>query len=313
MREVRIFGVILLVLLVVAYRSWTYEETEAPSARVTLWDVPAAKLEGIEYVTKTQTVAYSLRGDPRYGWFEVTRGARKRAFVANDKAERLAAQFAPVVALRGLGKNFGVEELREMGLERPAGRLTVKAGGQARIFDVGRTTPGAQDNYVRLADGEDVYLLAGTKLKALRFAQNQLMQRRILVKPLNQVGAVTLVTNGRRTDLAHNNPTDRRNAYWSLDGQDERQAELGSLMIKLSQISISDYPEDLAELEPAEPFLEVHWKGLAGEDLGSTTLLKLGDGEEARYYARSDRTVRPGIIPQAIAEPIEKDLPSLIP
>ena len=313
MNEVRVFAVLLAGLLVAAYMSWTHKEEAADTTAVTLWDIRPAALERIELVTTTQTVAFSWQGEQRYGWFEVQKAKSRRVFVASDKVEKLTDLFAPLTALRSLGRVLSPEDLERAGLTKPKRKLTIAAAGKTRVFDVGTRTNGARDHYVRPQSGQDVYLLASKSLGDLEFPESRYMQRQVLVKPLAEVAGAVLAANGKTITVAHRNHADRKNAFWAIEGEEQPNEQIGNFMVKLGRLLVKTYPEDLTEFEQAEPILEVSWRDDDGEPIGTTSLYKRGAGDKTKFFVRSDRTIRPGEVSKLNANRLEKDIPTVLP
>ena len=314
MNEVRIFAGLLALLLTAAYMSWTREDVEVTKKDVTIWDVPVAQLERVELVTTTQTVAFSYRGDgdARYGWFDVTRRGKKNAFVANDSAEEALEKFAPFKALRSLGRTLDDTILEDIGLERPKRKLTVTANGQTRVYDLGNRTHGARDHYVRPKDSDAVYLVAARTVGDLELPDSKFMQRQILVKPLNEVDGALLAANGKTLEAVHKNRQDKKSAFWATSGEEKPNEQLGSFMLKLSRLTVRSYPES-EDVDDAEAVLEIDWKDDKGESMGTTTLYQSGEGDVAKYYAKSDRTFQRGELNKTTAARLMADLASVLP
>lgn len=318
MNEVRLFGGLLAVLLVAAYLSWTHEDEGADTSEVALWSIQPSQLERLELVTTTQTVAFSRTDadEQDYGWFEVTRRDKKTTFVGNDAVEKLVESFAPLTALRSLGRSLEGEALTRTGLDNPKRKLTVVADGTSRVYDVGERTHGARDHYVRPQTSKEVFLLAARTLGDLEFPQSKFMQRSLLVKPLTEVEAAVLSANGKTLSVVHTNRGAPADAFWATEGEERPNEVVGSFMLKLSRLTITEYPENLAAFEAAQPVLEIVWKDEDGQSMGTTALFRTGrdaDDPKATYFAKSDRTVRPGLVSKTTAARLEKDLSSVLP
>ncbi len=308
MNEVRVFGALLAVLLVGAYLSWTSDDDSPDTSAVTLWDLQPDALERIELVTTTQTVAFSFRGDDRLPWFEVTKRDRTQTFVGSEQTETLVKRFAPFEALRSLGRSMGPEELDKAGLARPQRRLQITGGGKSRRYLVGNRTNGRRDHYIKTETSDEVYLVASATLGDLELSQSKYMQRRLLVKPLEEIAAVTIAANGQAATFTHRNRDDRKAAVWTAEDEQTPLEEVGSFMLKLSRLTVRKYPEDQSVIDKATPVLELSWKDEAGALVGATSLYRVGDGDKAKYFGKSDRTVLVGEVSRGTAAQLEKDL-----
>ena len=313
MNEIRVYAALLCALLVGAYLSWTSEDDGSSASEVTLLDVAPSSIERIELVTTTQTVAFSLKGEPRYPWFDVAQAKRKQAFVGNDKAEDLMGRYAPFKAKRSLGRTLDAEERKKAGLAKPKTRLTITSGGNTRRFRVGGRTNGRREYYVQKDGGEEVFLIESSLIGDLERASSKFMQRTVLVKPLAEVAEVTLAANGKSRSFIQRFKADKKPDYWTAEGEDAPQQELKSFLLKLSRLNVRSYPTDQNVIDTATPVLEVSWKDDGGTVIGTTSLYRSGEGNAAKYYAKSDRTVLVGEVSRSTAGQLEKDLAAMLP
>ncbi|HVE85248.1 MAG TPA: DUF4340 domain-containing protein [Myxococcales bacterium] len=96
----------------------------------------------------------------------------------NELAEKMLEKFAPMRALRSLGKQ-PQEKLKELGLDEPRRTLTVvQRGGRETAFKVSNPVLGAGSPYLQAPDGT-VYLLPATIISQLESGQTQLVDRRL--------------------------------------------------------------------------------------------------------------------------------------
>ena len=317
MNEVRLFGAVLAVMLVAAYLSWTRDDETVDTSKVVVWDMPLDQLERVALVTTTQTVTVSRFASKAttdaYAWFEIARGKKRTAFVGNDQAESLLKRFAPLEALRSLGRNLAPDDLAQTGLDAPKRKLTVTAKGTSRMFDVGKTTHGARDHYVRRQGDQEVLLLAARALADLEFPQSKFMQRSPVTKSLTEIGRARLAANGKTVSAVHQNRTNRADAFWRFADEEKPNEVLGNFLLNVSRLSIVEYPIDTSDFDKARPLLEVSWTDDDGKSLGTTALSRLGEGDKAKYFVRSDRTMRPAVVSRVAAQRLEQDLASLFP
>ncbi len=203
---------------------------------------------------------------------------------------------------------MGPEELDKAGLARPKRRLEIRGGGKSKRYLVGNRTNGRRDHYVKTETSDEVFLVASATLGDLELAQSKYMQRRLLVKPLEEIGAVTIAANGQAATFVQRNRNDRKTAVWTAEEEQTAREEVGSFMLKLSRLTVRKYPEDQSVIDEATPLLELSWKDDAGEPVGATTLYRVGDGDKAKYFGKSDRTVLVGEVSRGTAAQLEKDL-----
>lgn len=85
---------------------------------------------------------------------------------------RSAVVFTTLAGLRPTSTAFGgANRLGDFGLDKPAAEITIKAKQGTFVLQVGATTPDGAGQYLRKADGQDVYVVATTVLAAQVLAQ----------------------------------------------------------------------------------------------------------------------------------------------
>ena len=197
MKEVRLLAFALVALLIASYASWTSADFPVEVPDPVVWDIAASSLESAVLVTRTHTVSISRFGPKGYPWIEVKkqRGRVQRAFVGNDRALRVIDRLAPFVATRSLGAELSPQEIEPMGLESSPRRLTVRAIGQTRVFNLGKQTFGARYHYLRAQGEQEIFLLAPEIITDLQTAERSLRQVDVMVKPLADIRRARLVAD----------------------------------------------------------------------------------------------------------------------
>ena len=314
MKEVKLYGSLLFVLLIGAYFSYTREEpAPGTTEKVTILDVPKESLKKIELYAKTQTVAVSFKTDEQgkeYSWFAVEQNKKTRTFVGNDKVEKMFETFAPFKAIRSLGK-LNADELKETKLDPAERKLILTVKSEAKEFDVGGRTSGARDHYVRTKGGQEVFLVGSAVLGDLEFPEGRFMQRKLYEKDLKEVEKITLMANGKTKSILHRNRLAQTDAFWASEAKpDEKSETLGNYVDKLDKLSVSDYPNEGEKL-PREgaPILEVTWYGEdESKPLGNAEIWRVGEDKKAEYYAIGTTTHMVVKLNRTTAEQVERDL-----
>lgn len=315
MNEVKVWGATLAVLLVGAYLSYTKKDESGSTEAVTILDQKKEALTRIDFYTKTQTVSVSLKdeGGEKYGWFEVEVRKRKRTFAGNEETDKLLEGFAPFKALRSLGKDLAGKEFEETKLQKPERRLVLSYGGEKREFEVGGRTSGARDHYLRAKGGNEIYLVASKILGDLEYPEGKFMQRKLRAAKLDQVEKVSLSAGGKTKVALQKNKSAGKDAFWAAEATPEDKDEtLGNFVDKLDKLTATDYLDDAKVIEGAQTVLEATWFGEADKNLGTTKLLKKGQGKDTEYYAVSGATHLPVKVSRFTSEQLEKDLGTLL-
>lgn len=143
----------------------------------------------------------------------------------NELAEKLLEKFAPLRALRSLGKQ-PPEKLKELGLEAPKRTLTVvQRGGRETVFKVSNPVLGAGSPYLQAPDGT-VYLVPSTLISQLESGQTQLVDRRFHTFKQTEPDGLVVKAGDKQRELAQT--TDDKGA------------------VRLASKKTPDKPDDLA-------------------------------------------------------------------
>lgn len=345
MNEIKVYGVLLVLMLGAAYASHSRGDgADTPASdKVAIVDAQKEAVKSITLFAKTQTVSVGLKKDDKgedYFWFTVEQNKRTRSFVGNDKAPKMLETFAPFMALRSLGKLTG-KELEETKLDKPERRLVLSLKGGDREIELGGRTSGARDHYVRVKGGAEVYLVASAVLGDLEFPEGRFMQRKLREAPLKEVSKLVLSTEKKsgapvscaaddacgageacvggacrpsRTFL-HNNRLSPADAFWSVASKPEEKSETaGNYVDKLDKLTAVEYPSDADK--PSGDRVHVLTATWYGEDdakpLGSTELWRYGEDKKAEYFGISTTTRLLVKVSKLSAEQLERDLPTVL-
>jgi hypothetical protein len=315
MKEVRLLTLLLAVLLVGAYASWTREEGGSKTAdaeeKIAIYSAAPDDIKSVTLITRTQTVSVARRegadGGKSYSWFTLGAGPMARGFAGNDQTKSLWESFAPFQALRSLGSQLPDKELTELKLDKNPFKLVVKMAHGERSFEVGGRTYGSRDWYLRPAGSKEVFVVPSKVLADLESPEGRFMQRKLRDAELKDVSTVVIKAGGKEKKILHKNRLSAKDAFWAdPDKADERNETLENYIHKLDNLSATKYAPDAK----AEPVLEGQWF----EDdklLDTMTLLRtggLGEKDKTSYFARSGATHVQVEVSRVSAEQIERDL-----
>jgi hypothetical protein len=320
MREVKLYGSLLFLLLLGALWSYTREDPGAAGGaeKVDVVALTKGELVGLTFYAKTSTVTISTKKDGAgkdYSWFVVDQNKRKRSFVGNDKVEKMLEGFTPFKAVRSLGKLTGAE-LEQTMLHKPEKKLVLKLRDGERVIEVGGRTSGARDHYVRPVGSQEVFLVASSVLGDLEFPEGRFMQRKLREEQLKDISKARLEANGKTKVALHKNRLAPTDAFWASEAAPEEKSEtIENYIDKLDKLSVIEYAND-EEKYPAAgtPVLVVAW---FGEDemlpINTTEIWKAeGEDKKAEYYAVSQATRLPVKLSKFAAEQIERDLATVM-
>lgn len=314
MTENRLYGALLLALLVAAYLSW-HQDDEAPAdTAVALLNERPQDLQRIELRAKTATVVVTYREDEagaRYPWFEVERNGQTKAFVANEAFEKAEKTYAKFEALRSLGKLDG-DTLKQTELQTPARTLTITTAKGSDTFEIGAQTPGARDYYVRQAGQAEVFLVKGNVVSDLEFPASRFTQFKLRNTGLDKVKHIRIRAGDKVTEGIHQNPMSPSDAYWAFTEKPDKVAQtLGNYIAKVEQLSALEYVSDREQFDTAAPVFELIWTGEGGGEVGKVDLRRRtvdGGTGKPEYLARSPVSRVPVKVLTSLGEQLEADL-----
>ena len=210
-----------------------------------------------------------------------------RDMKGNDLAEKALQKFAPMRALRSLGK-LPPEKLKEMGLDQPKRTLTVvERGGQEHAFKVGNAMPGAGSPYLQGADGT-VYLVASTVISQLEGASTQLVDRRVHAFKQQEVEGLLVKAGDKQRELVQtmgDQGAVRVASKKTPDKPDDFARNWADKVWRLMSVEVLGKGETPAAGEPkVEGRLEYLRRG---KPLGFVDLARGASGE---LYLRSEHT-----------------------
>ncbi len=268
-----------------------------------LWGGSRDKLESVHFESEELKVDIVPRRDKTGAYYLVTtekpaqvladadagtsqpEGPQVKRFVSVDQAEVLTSALMPFVASRKLGR---IEEKRlgDFGLDKPSGHLKVTVAGKVHEVTVGSLTPGSDDYYVRQPSTGQVYTFSSEQLNRLKFADNRLLERDLHGFRVDEVKGVRITVDANmRALVALEGKTDA----WADPATPTTVDETaGNFLSKLARLRPMGYVEQLDGLGPA--IFSVDYLDRAGAALGRTDLFRHGEGGEAKYFARTERS-----------------------
>lgn len=311
--------------LTLAYLVWTDDRPEMGESEVTILECGPDALTRVELTGTEKDITLELEreGRDRVAWITVTRRPEEGApsserFVGAASVRDWIRQVAPLRARRSLGE-LTPEQLGEVSLAEPEGRLVVHCGGPPTTFMLGGRSYGSGDRYVRAERGGPVYLVASDRLAPLESAEHRLMERALHTFEWRDVVGLSLRAYGQDKRLQQHNRLDPQRSEWVDAASPERRDETyGNWLSRFPRLRVQRYldpgAEPGSELDgaraPVERVMRVELEGERG-GLGFLELARV-EASESAYYARSETTRSWVRVPSSVAQQIEDDLRSML-
>ena len=305
---------ILAIVLAVTYAEATREATPEGHEEVTVWDLRKSDVRGVRWEDGADWARVERKRDARTGdehvWVTTPRGG----FRGNETAEKLLDKFAPLRAVRDLGK-IAKKRLARLELDVAKKRVVVVTPGGERRLRLGGTTYGAGDAYARDPRTRHVFLLSNQLLGDLRFASSRLMERRVHRFAAGDVDRAVVRAGDRSRTLLQRYRADAARARWVDAAAPERRDELlKNWLTKVMRLTASEYVRDESAITHAkgqtvapEPIVSVEYFDGA-RSVGRVEIRKVErEAGAADYYARSETTVAFVKLARSLAEEIARD------
>ena len=282
----------------------------------------------LAYERGEQRLEIEAREDDLGRWFAGREGT-DTVFVGGRQVEALWQGLEPLRAVRVLEDVDGAK-LEELGLadgESPPERLSLTVRGREFQFRLGGRPFGGADRYARREVGPDggsdaggtVLVLPSEIASSLGGGAELLMERRLLASSRPEVEAMSLRRPGagasellrilQRTGARVSGPTGS-DAYWTVSGSDEADADIGAWVDKFFRLSAAAYRggEPGAEWRPeAAITVESREHGAATLEIWSAPA-----GEGRVWLARSPFTRLVVELSASLAEEVCADLDGLL-
>ena len=233
-------------------------------------------------------------------------------FLGNEKVDEVLASFAPLQALRVIGKVDGAR-LKEYGLDDASTKLVVKSGGQSISLVLGKKSYGSRNRFA--LEGERVVLIDDQAVENIERANLRLYDRRLVAQEFDSVQKAEIAAAGKSKRMNHTQRDKNGELLWSDDEEGATgKPAYGSFMDKISKLRLSAYadPEQQVKLDQVPPFLEIALEN-DGKIIDKIVLKKLPDDQEkSEYFVTSNFLKSYGKLPAARVEPIEKDIEPIL-
>lgn len=315
---------VLILALIGAWLSYSRpmsDERSTAVKRVVVVRADEGDVERLVYEGTGETLEIEAREDGLGRWF-AGREDEDTVFVGGNRVEQVWRALEPLRAVRVLDGVRGekLEELELIGESATGESLSLTVRGREVRYRLGGRPFGGSDRYAMREGGTDGdrgspgrVLVLPSEIADLSGGAALLMERRLLAASRPMVEALTLSRPGagsgprRVLQVVGANPTD---TYWTVDGSDEADADLGTWVDKFFRLSVAAYRSD----EPRPDWRPEATITVESRDVGESTLeIWSLPAEEGRvWFARSPFTRLTVELSASLAEEVCADLDGLL-
>jgi hypothetical protein len=298
--------------------AWTRDKKPALAATtVTVWNARPADVDRVAFEAKSpggeasrgKTVALESKkdGQGRYFVGSVEGGPKPAAFVSVAAGEKVAEAFAPLRAIREIGRVEG-DHAADFGLNEPDGKLRVRVAGADHELTVGARTPGGGDRYVRDDASGIVYVLKGEATRDLEAGEGSLAEHDLHAFKDGDLDSVRISARGKAREVLRRGPESKR--IWADPADPERADEtVSNWLAKIDRLRPTEYPVP----QPASPEIVVRLEYKARGAQGAFfELAKVAGEPKPDYLVRTERTRQWAKAFTPVGEQVEQDLASVL-
>ncbi len=305
MKNVIVHAILAVVGLLWAYRVWTTgEEEERPETEVEMLSCSDSQFQRVELQTKHKSITLQQRkaDGENYVWIQShslqnKKPANYKEYAGNQAAKDYINEITPLRALRSLGK-IESKALVDLGLKDPQSKLLLKCNDKTHTLNIGGSTFGSSDRYVRVGQSGPVYLVKADLVQTLESAETRLMQRDTQAFKLTEIDEIKVTVGKKTRVLLHRDRRDTQQAQWVDKAKPDQRNELyGNWLRTVESLKVSDYLDPKSEPGSASkntpggksiPVLSLTY--IAEGALKGTLEIVRVDGPTPEYYAMSGAT-----------------------
>lgn len=249
----------------------------------------------------------NVPGAPQQPPANQSQGPTLKHFVSVTAGEKLFEQLAPLMAYRSLGK-VDAKRAPEFGFDKPQGTLYVKVAGAERALEVGSVAPGGADRYVRDKKSSEAWAIKGEVIDNFLYADSRLLERDLHKFTPEEVRRAVVQKGPKSRELLR--VEDKRDVWANPATPTKQDETAGNWMSKVQRLRIMEYTEK----PPAGQALvaKVEYLGAGTKPLGFVEIVRVGEGANAEYYARTEFTRWFGKMIKTAGEQIEQDVASVL-
>lgn len=318
-RETGFFSGIFLCSLALAW--WASMPISSKDAdQKSIVSLAPAQIGSIELNATDNKIVITSQNGERW-WIESTKPTGKERFLASAKIKEVLAQFNPLEAIRVIGP-VKDESLAEYGLAGTQKTIRVldRSGAALLTLAIGKQAYGTRNFFVEDLKDKSIMLLAGEFVGDIEKAELRLYERTFTNLQLDELQAATVSYRDKTKKLSHTRRDDKGALLWTNDSPEGTvNAPAKSWFERIDRTRIVSFAteQELEALKSAKPLFTVEWTGVgnASESLVFVKMPPNGTQKDAgpEYYVQSRYIGTWAKVASARVEPIEKDLPTIVP
>ncbi len=342
MKSVTVHGILLVVMLVLAYQAWKPSEPRSTDTSsdgsITVWELSPDQVRAVTYQMASRTTVIerreeqgdsylwgsSLEAAPRDSSEQTATGetgqplaaaqgpARAEQFPIGEEGEDLWQRLARLRALRDLGvlDDAAKEQYELNDTER---HLTVATADTERTLELGGTVYASGHRYALDPSSSRGYVLADQIVRALEGGSSSLRLRTLHRFGNDDVVTVTVHGMTGERSMSRRAGASRSADVWvSPDAPDEPDQTFKNFMDHVQQLAYSSSASTVS-VDTMQFLVRIDYGGEAEAPIGFLELYRVAASQPDiwEYYLQTEATRIPALAYRGFAERVDRDLADL--
>jgi hypothetical protein len=324
MRRALVHGALLVVTLIIAFFTWTGEDSaRADEDSVVVWDHDVSQLAGVSYRSAHRTVEMERRGAgaEEYLWATQTDSVRAPApdttarpttqvteYPVGEAGENMLEELARLRIARDLGEASD-EKRVTYGISDTMPVVTVRLrNGAEHVLAVGKEILGGGNRYVHDVERNRIYVLPIGLVRPLEVGGEMLRLMKYQDFEPDDVASVTVRAGTVERTMRRTSQGAPPQPVWTAPGADRPDPAFGNFMEQVDRLFASRFVSDLSP-DTLQPVMRVDYLDERGAAIGFVELFRTPSPQgTSTYYMRTGRTIVLGEVYAPIAERVAQDV-----
>jgi hypothetical protein len=334
MKRALVHGALLVLMLIVAFVTWTGEDRpEADSALTRVWDYDPEDVARVTYRSSTRSIELERRGSGResylWGVQQDSAGAVSRDTVAaggapipqtseypvGDEGETIVADLAQLRVIRDLGAATA-QKRAAYGFSDSTAVLTVRLRNRTeRALALGKIVLGGSSIYVQDLRANRIYVVPVGLLRPFEMGGDMLRLTKLQSFEPEDVATVRVRADTAERTMRRRPQGVQPMPLWTPPDNDRADEAFGNFMAQIDQLWAARYVTNVVA-DTLQNILRVDYFAGDGDPLGFLELFRTRTLADTTgppvYLLRTGRTVVFGEVYGPLGERVEQDIATVM-
>jgi hypothetical protein len=330
MKRALVHGALLVLMLIVAFVTWTGgNRPETDDALTSVWDHDPEDVAAVIYRSRQRNIQLQRRGSDReaYLWgvqrelttaaprdtlaTGSTAGAQTMEYPVGEEGDTLITNLARLRVLRDLGEATAAKRAT-YGLSDSVPVLTMRLRNRTeRTLAIGKTVLGGGSVYVQDVRGNRIYVVPIALLRPFELGGDMLRLTRLQSFEPDDVAMVTVRADTAQRTMRRRTQGSPPMPVWTPTDNERADEAFGNFMAQVEQLWIARYLPQ-ATADTLQRVIRIDYFASDGDSLGYLELFRTRPtAGSPTYLLRTARTIVLGEVYAPLAERVEQDVATL--